>query len=72
MKPGKDTLWLVGQIASAIIGIGVAMSSTASIGLATAFVMVLLVDIRRELNELNERIDANTRPSFNPLPGAKV
>lgn len=55
MKPNKDTLWLVGQIASAIIGIAVAMSSTASIGLATTFVMMLLVDIRRELNEMNAR-----------------
>ncbi|MHB8949318.1 MAG: hypothetical protein ACYC4S_09660 [Rhodoferax sp.] len=56
MKPklNKDSLWLIGVIASTILGIGVAMSTTASIGLATAFVMLLLVDIRRELNKMNE------------------
>lgn len=54
MKPNKDRLWLIGNLGAAVLGVGVAMSTTASIGLATTFALCLLVDIRRELNELNE------------------
>lgn len=56
MKAG----WLTGQVTSVIIGAGLGYSlgdgfTAYQIGIASVFLLGLLVDIRHELNCLNER-----------------
>lgn len=51
----KEALWTVGNIAAIGIGVVVTLSSSFAFGWVSYFVLALLVDIRLELNTLNEK-----------------
>lgn len=53
-KLNSVTLWFSGQVACIFIGIIVGMQSNAAFGIATAFALGVLVDIRLVLSQLLE------------------
>jgi hypothetical protein len=50
----RDGLWNVGQFLSVLVGALVAYQHSITAGVAVAFVCQLLVDIRREIHEIEK------------------
>lgn len=49
LKKGNFGLWLTGQMAALLIGIGLSIQHDWTLGLAAGFAIMVLVDIRGQL-----------------------